>query len=73
MPRARRVICNVESLASLFFTKTVYAFVLAIAVGVAMLPFPFLPRQLTLIAKVAEFDLHMSSTTAIEPTDPPHD
>jgi len=46
----RRVIGNVERLASLFFTKTVYAFLLAIAVGVAMLPFPFLPRQLTLIS-----------------------
>ena len=46
----RRVIGNVERLASLFFTKTVYAFILAIAVGVAMFPFPFLPRQLTLIS-----------------------
>ncbi len=46
----RRVIGNVERLASLFFTKTVYAFLLAVAVGVAMLPFPFLPRQLTLIS-----------------------
>jgi magnesium-transporting ATPase (P-type) len=50
LAEGRRVIGNVERLASLFFTKTVYAFVLAIAVGVAMLPFPFLPRQLTLIS-----------------------
>jgi cation-transporting ATPase E len=46
----RRVIGNVERLASLFFTKTVYAFLLALAVGIATLPFPFLPRQLTLIS-----------------------
>jgi cation-transporting ATPase E len=50
LAEGRRVIGNVERLASLFFTKTVYAFLLAIAVGVAMLPFPFLPRQLTLIS-----------------------
>jgi cation-transporting ATPase E len=46
----RRVIGNVERLASLFFTKTVYALLLALAVGLAGLPFPFLPRQLTLIS-----------------------
>ncbi len=50
LAEGRRVIGNVERLASLFFTKTVYAFLLAIAVGIAMLPFPFLPRQLTLIS-----------------------
>jgi len=46
----RRVIGNVERLASLFFTKTVYAFLLATSVSIAVLPFPFLPRQLTLIS-----------------------
>jgi cation-transporting ATPase E len=50
LAEGRRVIGNVERLASLFFTKTVYAFLLALAVGVAMVPFPFLPRQLTLIS-----------------------
>jgi cation-transporting P-type ATPase E len=50
LDEGRRVIGNVERLASLFFTKTVYAFALAVAVGVAVLPFPFLPRQLTLIS-----------------------
>lgn len=50
LAEGRRVIGNVERLASLFFTKTVYAFLLAIAVGVATLPFPFLARQLTLIS-----------------------
>jgi cation-transporting ATPase E len=50
LAEGRRVIGNVERLASLFFTKTVYAFLLAVAVGVAVFPFPFLPRQLTLIS-----------------------
>jgi magnesium-transporting ATPase (P-type) len=50
LAEGRRVIGNVERLASLFFTKTVYALLLAVAVGVFVLPFPFLPRQLTLIS-----------------------
>jgi cation-transporting ATPase E len=48
----RRVIANVERVANLFLTKTVYATVLALAVGVAELPFPFLPRHLTLVSAV---------------------
>jgi cation-transporting ATPase E len=52
LAEGRRVIGNVERLASLFCTKTVYAFLLAIAVGVAIQPFPFLPRQLTLISAI---------------------
>jgi len=46
----RRVIANVERVANLFATKTVYATVLALVVGVARLPFPFLPRHLTLVS-----------------------
>ena len=46
----RRVIANVERVANLFLTKTVYATLLALAVGVAGLPFPFLPRHLTVVA-----------------------
>jgi cation-transporting P-type ATPase E len=46
----RRVIGNVERVAGLFLTKTVYATLLAISVGVALLPFPFLPRHLTLVS-----------------------
>jgi cation-transporting ATPase E len=46
----RRVIANVERVANLFVTKTVYATVLALVVGVARLPFPFLPRHLTLVS-----------------------
>ena len=46
----RRVIANIERVARLFLTKTTYAFTLALATGVARLPFPFLPRQLSLVA-----------------------
>ncbi|MEO5672485.1 MAG: HAD-IC family P-type ATPase [Ramlibacter sp.] len=45
----RRVIGNVERLANLFVTKSVYAMLLAFAVGVADMAFPFLPRHLTLV------------------------
>ncbi|NKQ56030.1 HAD-IC family P-type ATPase [Amycolatopsis sp. K13G38] len=45
----RRVIGNIQRVASLFLIKTVYATVLAVAIGAARLPFPFLPRHLTLI------------------------
>ncbi len=45
----RRVIANIERVANLFLTKTVYAMLIALAVGVAGLPFPFLPRHLTLV------------------------
>ncbi len=48
----RRVIANVERVAKLFITKTIYAGVLAITTGIAQLPFPFLPRQLTLISSL---------------------
>ncbi len=48
----RRVIGNVEQVAKLFVTKTVYACVLAIAVGVAQRPFPFFARHLTLVSSL---------------------
>src|SRR5207302_7347450 len=44
----RRVISNVERTGSLFVTKTIYVFLLALCVGVAGVAFPFLPRHLTL-------------------------
>jgi cation-transporting ATPase E len=44
----RRVIANVERTGSLFLTKTVYVFLLALCVGLAGVAFPFLPRHLTL-------------------------
>ncbi|WP_246006183.1 HAD-IC family P-type ATPase [Georgenia muralis] len=46
----RRVIANIERVAHLFLTKTVYVAVLAVAVGVAQLPFPFFPRHLTIVS-----------------------
>jgi cation-transporting ATPase E len=48
----RRVIANVERVANLFLTKTVYATLLALAVGVAGLPFPFFPRHLTIVSSL---------------------
>lgn len=46
----RRIIGNVERVSNLFLTKTVYVSLLALAVGVAQLPFPFFPRHLTIIS-----------------------
>jgi cation-transporting P-type ATPase E len=48
----RRVIGNIEQVAKLFVTKTVYACLLAIAVGVAERPFPFYARHLTLVSSL---------------------
>jgi cation-transporting ATPase E len=45
----RRVTANIERVANLFVTKTVWATLLAIAVGIALWPYPFLPRHLTII------------------------
>ena len=45
----RRVTANIERVANLFITKTVWAALLAVAAGVALLPYPFLPRHLTVI------------------------
>ena len=48
----RRVLGNIERTSGLYLTKTVYAMLLALAVGVAGFVFPFLPRHLTLIGAV---------------------
>ncbi len=45
----RRVIANIERVANLFVTKTVYALLLAVLVVVFARPFPFVPRHLTLV------------------------
>lgn len=45
----RRVIANIERVANLFVVKTVYAFLLAVLVGIFSRPFPFVPRHLTLV------------------------
>ncbi len=48
----RRVLANIERVSNLFLTKTFYSVVLALAIGVAGLPFLFLPRHVTLIASL---------------------
>ena len=46
----RRVIANVERVANLFLTKTFYAMLLSITVGIFGLAFPFFPRHFTVIS-----------------------
>jgi cation-transporting ATPase E len=46
----RRVIANVERVANLFITKTVYATLIALVIGASGLAYPFLPRHLTIIS-----------------------
>ncbi len=48
----RRVLGNIERTSNLYVTKTAYAMLIALGVGVAGLPFPFLPRHLTLIGSL---------------------
>jgi cation-transporting ATPase E len=48
----RRVLGNIERTSGLYLTKTVYAMLLSLGVGVAGLVFPFLPRHLTLIGSL---------------------
>jgi cation-transporting ATPase E len=48
----RKVIANVERVANLFVTKSVYAALLAFAVGLTNLQFPFFPRHLTIISSL---------------------
>src|SRR5215470_13760175 len=49
----RQVTANIERVANLFITKTVWATLLAVAAGAALLPYPFLPRHLTIIDTLA--------------------
>jgi cation-transporting ATPase E len=49
LAEGRRVMANVERVANLFVTKTVYAALLAIAAGAFALDYPLLPRHYTLI------------------------
>src|SRR5215472_11596108 len=49
----RRVTANIERVANLFITKTVWATLLAVAAGAALMPYPFLPRHLTIIDTLA--------------------
>ena len=49
LAEGRRVMNNIERVANLFVAKAAYAVLLAAATGIAGVPFPFLPRHLTLI------------------------
>ncbi|MFF4951742.1 HAD-IC family P-type ATPase [Streptomyces chattanoogensis] len=46
----RRVIGNITRVATLFLTKTVYSVLLAILVAACQIPYPYLPRHLTLLS-----------------------
>lgn len=46
----RRVIANVERVSNLYVTKTMYAILLAVFIGVVRWTYPFAPRHLTLIS-----------------------
>jgi cation-transporting ATPase E len=48
----RRVMANMERVANLFITKTIYATLLTIAIGLAGWTFVFLPRHLTLVSSL---------------------
>jgi cation-transporting P-type ATPase E len=48
----RRVTSNIERVANLFITSTIYALGLSVAIVVSALPFPFLPRHLTLVGSL---------------------
>jgi len=49
MAEGRRVTANIERVSNLFVTKTVWAALLALCVGLARWPYPFLPRHLSII------------------------
>jgi P-type E1-E2 ATPase len=49
----RKLMANIERVATLFLTKTVYVIGLVAMTVVLALPFPFLPRHLTLIGELA--------------------
>ncbi len=52
LAEGRRVIGNIERVSSLFVSKNTYSFLLVILVTIVGLPYPFLPRHLTLISSV---------------------
>ncbi len=46
----RRVLGNIERVSDVFLTKSFYAVIISIVTGLFAVPFPFLPRHLSLIA-----------------------
>ncbi len=65
----RKVINNIERVASLFVTKAIYAVLLTAVIGLWQVPFPLLPRHLTLIGTfsigVPGFFLALAPSTAL--------
>ncbi len=45
----RQVLANIERVSMLFFSKTVWAALLTLLVGLSVVEFPFLPRQLSVL------------------------
>lgn len=52
LAEGRRVLANVERVSKLFVTKTVYAALLAVSIGLAHVAYPFYPRNFTLISSL---------------------
>ena len=52
LAEGRRVIGNVERVANLFVAKNVMSLIAIVTAALFMLPFPFLPRHLTLVSAV---------------------
>ncbi len=50
LAEGRRVVANIERVARLFVTKTVYAAILAIVIAASGLPYLFFPRHLTIVS-----------------------
>lgn len=49
----RKLINNLERVSELFLSKTVYSMILSLVFGLILLPFPFMPIQLSLIGSIA--------------------
>lgn len=52
MSEGRRVIANAERVAKLFLTKSAWAMLLALLVALLDMPYPFLPRHITLVGSL---------------------
>jgi cation-transporting ATPase E len=53
LAEGRKVINNTERVANLFVTKAAYAVLITAVIGLLSVPFPFLPRHLTLIGTLS--------------------
>ncbi len=72
LAEGRKVINNIERVSNLFVTKAVYAVLLTAVIGIQQVPFPLLPRHLTLIGTfsigVPGFFLALASNTELVAT-----